>query len=61
MATVVILHAAEDTLPARALAEKVRQAKLDVVLEKTGEEVREALKSGQVSIALWSPRSVEPA
>lgn len=58
MATVVILHAAEDTLPARALAEKVRQAKLDVVLEKTGEEVREALKSGQVSIALWSPRSV---
>lgn len=58
MPTVVILHAAEDTLPARALAEKVRQAKLDVVLEKSGEELREALKGAAVSIALWSPRSV---
>jgi hypothetical protein len=61
MPTVVILHAAEDTLPARALAEKVRQAKLDVVLEKSGEDIREALKSANVTIALWSPRSVTQA
>ncbi len=61
MPTVVILHAAEDTLPARALAEKVRQAKLEVVSEKSGEAVREAVKSAQVTIALWSPRSVTQA
>jgi hypothetical protein len=34
MASVVIIHAAEDTLPARALAEKLRQAQLQVILEK---------------------------
>lgn len=58
MPTVVIVHAPEDTLPARALAEKIRQAKLDVVLEKTGDEFRDAFKGVPVSIALWSPRSV---
>lgn len=59
MATVVIIHAADDALPARALAEKLRLAKLNVVLEKQpGEDVRNALKSAQVTIALWSPRSV---
>lgn len=57
MPTVVIIHAAEDTLPARALAEKVRQAKLDVVLEKTGDELRSALSSATLAIGLWSPRS----
>lgn len=57
--SVVIIHAAEDTLPARALAEKVRQAKLDVTLERgTGEELRTAIKGAAVTIALWSPRSV---
>jgi hypothetical protein len=63
MPTVVIIHAAEDTLPARALAEKVRQAKLSVVLEKPpGEDLRTAVKSAPVTIALWSPRSVaQPA
>lgn len=61
MATAVIIHAAEDALPARALAEKLRQAKLTVVLEKQGEDLRNALKSAQVSIALWSPRSVSQA
>jgi hypothetical protein len=63
MATVVIIHAAEDALPARALAEKLRLAKLTVVLEKQpGEEQREAAKAAQVTIALWSPRSVaQPA
>lgn len=62
MPTVVIIHAAEDTLPARALAEKLRQAKLDVTLERQpGDETREAAKSAAVTIALWSPRSVGQA
>jgi len=60
MPTVVIVHAAEDTLPARALAEKLRQAKLTVVLEKpSGDELRDAIKGAPVTIALWSPRSVQ--
>lgn len=59
MPTVVIVHAAEDTLPARALAEKLRQAQLTVVLEKPpGEDLRNAVKAAQVTVALWSPRSV---
>ncbi len=57
MPTVVIIHAADDTLPARALAEKLRQAKLTVVLEKHGEDLHEASKSAQAAVALWSPRS----
>lgn len=62
MATVVVVHAAEDTLPARALAEKLRQAQLSVMIEKQGEELREALRSAAVTIALWSPRSnTQPA
>ncbi len=60
MPSVVIIHAAEDTLPARALAEKLRQAQLQVVLEKSpGEELRNAIKSAPVTIALWSPRSAQ--
>ncbi|MEQ1708028.1 MAG: toll/interleukin-1 receptor domain-containing protein [Terricaulis sp.] len=60
MPTVVIIHAAEDTLPARALAEKLRQARLTVVLEKPpGEELRDAVKGAPATIALWSPRAVE--
>ncbi len=59
MATVVIIHAADDTLPARALAEKLRGAKLQVILERPpGEQLREGVKSSAVTIALWSPRSV---
>jgi hypothetical protein len=59
MATVVILHAAEDTLPARALAEKLRQAKLTVVTDKQpGEDVQAAARSADLCLALWSPRSV---
>lgn len=61
MATVVIIHTADDTLPARALAEKLRQAKLTVVLEKQGDELRDAAKSAQAGVALWSPRSVSDA
>lgn len=58
MSTVAIIHAAEDALPARALAEKLRQAKLTVHLEKTaGEEQRNAAKDSKVTLALWSPRS----
>lgn len=59
MPTVVIIHAAEDTLPARALAEKLRLAKLNVVLEKPpGEELQAAVKTAPATVALWSPRSV---
>lgn len=59
MATVVVIHAADDTLPARALAEKLRQAQLSVIIEKQpGEDLRNAIKSAAVTIALWSPRSV---
>ena len=61
MPTVVIIHAADDTLPARALAEKLRQAKLTVALEKQGEDLREAAKSAQAAVALWSPRSAVDA
>jgi hypothetical protein len=61
MATIVIIHAADDTLPARALAEKLRQAKLTVVLEKHGDELRDAAKSAQAGVALWSPRSAADA
>jgi hypothetical protein len=59
MATALIIHAPEDALPARALAEKLRTAKLTVVLEKAaGDDVRDAVKGAQVTIALWSPRSI---
>jgi hypothetical protein len=63
MATVAIIHAAEDALPARALAEKLRHAKLTVVLERQpGDDLRGALKDAKVTVALWSPRSVtQPA
>ncbi len=62
MPSVVIIHAAEDTLPARALAEKLRQAQVQVVLEKPpGEELRAAIKGAPVTIALWSPRSTANA
>ncbi|MBS0385723.1 MAG: toll/interleukin-1 receptor domain-containing protein [Proteobacteria bacterium] len=61
MATVIIIHAADDTLPARALAEKLRQAKLTVVLEKHGDDLREAARSAQAGVALWSPRSTGDA
>ena len=62
MPTVVIIHAAEDALPARALAEKIRQAKLDVALERTpGPDLRNAIDHASLCVALWSPRAVEQA
>lgn len=57
MASVVVIHAADDTLPARALAEKLRQAQLNVIIERQGEELRNAIRNAVVTIALWSPRS----
>ncbi len=61
MASVVIIHAAEDALPARALAEKLRAAKLTPVLEKYGPDARDAARGAKVAIALWSPRSIGSA
>jgi len=61
MVSVVIVHAADDALPARALAEKLRAAQLTPVIEKYGADVRDAAKSAKVAIALWSPRSVGEA
>jgi hypothetical protein len=62
MASVAIIHAAEDALPARALAEKLRQAKLTVMLEKQpGDDLRNAVKDAKVTVALWSPRSTTQA
>jgi hypothetical protein len=62
MSQVVILHVADDTLPARALAEKLRLADLAIVLEKPlGAEARAAIEAAQVAIVLWSPRSVGEA
>ncbi|WP_135210824.1 TIR domain-containing protein [Vitreimonas flagellata] len=57
MASVVVIHAADDTLPARALAEKLRQSQLNVIIERQGEELRNAIRNAVVTIALWSPRS----
>jgi hypothetical protein len=60
MPSVVIIHAGEDTLPARALAEKLRAANLTPILEQSNSDaLRSAIKTAPVTIALWSPRSVE--
>ncbi len=58
MPSVVIIHAAEDALPARALAEKIRQAELEVQVELGGEALRDAIRRAAVTVALWSPRAV---
>ncbi|HRP10375.1 MAG TPA: hypothetical protein PLK37_05020 [Terricaulis sp.] len=62
MPSVVIIHAADDALPARALGEKLRLANLTPVIEKApGEERQNAVKNAALAIALWSPRSVADA
>jgi len=62
MPSVVIIHAPDDALPARALGEKLRQAKLTPVIETApGEERQNAVKNAAVAIALWSPRSIADA
>lgn len=59
MPSVVIIHAAEDALPARALGEKLRSANLTPVIEKAaGEERQGAVKNAALAVALWSPRSI---
>ncbi len=58
MATVVIVHAAEDALPARALAEKLSRSGVTPVFDTpAGPELREAIRKAAIVLALWSPRS----
>lgn len=62
MPSVVIIHAADDALPARALGEKLRLANLTPVIEKAaGDERQGAVKNAALTIALWSPRSIADA
>lgn len=60
MSSVVVIHAPEDALPARALAEKLRQSGFQVTLEHPpGEALRQAAAGAQTSVALWSPSAVQ--
>ncbi len=62
MPSVVIIHAADDALPARALAEKLRAARLTPVIEQPpGDGLRQAVREAAVTLALWSPRSTGQA
>jgi hypothetical protein len=59
MASVVIIHAKEDALPARALSEKLRAAGFAPLTEQSGKEsFHQAIRDAAVVVALWSPRSV---
>lgn len=58
MPTVVIVHAAEDAMPARALAVKLRAARLSPVFEQFGEPLRQSIQDAALTLALWSPRSI---
>jgi hypothetical protein len=58
MTRVVILHAADDSAPARALAEKLRMMRLSATYdEPPGPALREAMEDAICTLALWSPRS----
>lgn len=61
MASVVIIHAADDALPARALGEKLRLAQLTPIIETQGEERQSAIREAALTIALWSPRAAADA
>ena len=63
MTSVVIAHAPEDALPARALAQKLAQMGLQPVVElPVGERLRSAMQGASAAVALWSPRSIsEPS
>lgn len=62
MPNVVIIHAADDTLPARALSEKLQQTQAQVTLEHTpGQKLRLAIDAADLVIALWSPRALGQA
>ena len=59
MASVLIIHAPQDALPARALSEKLRQIGLAPVIEQqAGDAQRAAARDADAVMALWSPRSV---
>lgn len=59
MPSVVIIHAAEDALPARALGEKLRQIKLTPMIEAAPGAARQtAIGDAALAIVLWSPRSL---
>jgi hypothetical protein len=58
MASVTILHAAENVLPARALADKLRELGLEVIMDLApGDALREAERESLAAIALWSPQA----
>jgi hypothetical protein len=58
MPTVVIVHAAEDSAPARALAEKLGAMGLTPLVDlPPGAELRAAMRNAGAVVALWSPRS----
>lgn len=58
MASVVIIHAAENALPARALAEKLRAMRLTPVIElPPGDALKQAVSEAAAVIGLWSPQS----
>jgi len=60
MASVVIIHAAENALPARALADKLRAMRLTPVIElPPGDALRQAIQDSVAAVALWSPGSVD--
>ncbi len=60
MASVVIIHAAENALPARALADKLRAMRLNPVIElPPGDALRQAIQESVAAVALWSPSSAE--
>jgi hypothetical protein len=59
MASVVIAHAPEDTLPARALAQKLAYMGLQPTIELApGEGLRNAMRDASAAVVLWSPNSV---
>lgn len=62
MASVVIIHASEDALPARALAEKLRLSGFAPLVDQVGKDgFRDALRSAASIVTLWSPRSTDNA
>jgi len=60
--TVVIVHAPDDSMPARALAQKLSALGLRPVIDlPPGDALSAALSSAGAVIALWSPRASERA
>lgn len=60
MASVVIIHAAENALPARALADKLRAMRLTATIElPPGDALRQAISESVAAVTLWSPQSAD--